>query len=297
MLFTDFNTATGYSGPSVLRLLRMNCGQEKHGDLYNPAPNGCYMMQDLRKDGYRTFTALNHNGVYGNFTKEIEELGKGSPPIGNKGLSPIQLDFDKTPIYDDLQVLDRWLAARDKSGARRAALYYDTVTLHAGAHFVGEHFWWLDSRQKHYKECLLGMFKEYDKFFGQLASSGRNYVVIFVPEHGAALVGKPMQPADLREIPLPPITLVPVGVKLIGPAFSHDHSKERIVSKPTSWMALAYVISEMLKNKSMSWIKHIPETPYVSEGANNLRIVKMGGGYYLKEKGESWMKLPEADVK
>ena len=298
MLFTDFNTATGYSGPAAIRVLRSNCGQEKHGDLYNPAPAGCYLFENLRKDGYSTFTSLNHDGVYGNFTKEITELGKAAPPIGNQGLTARQLDFDKSPVYDDLQVLDRWLAVRNKSGAARAALYYDTVTLHAGAHFVGERFWWLKSRQTHYKECLVGMFNELGQFFGQLSASGRNYVVIFVPEHGAALVGKSIQPADLREIPLPPITRVPVGIKLIGPAFSRVPSGQMVISKPTSYLALTYVLSELLKNVPVSKIDigNIPETPYVSEGQND-RIVLMGDGYYLKEKGKSWVKLPDADVR
>ncbi len=298
MLFTDFNTATGYSGPAAIRVLRSTCGQEKHGDLYNPAPDGCYLFESLRKNGYQAFTALNHDGVYGDFSKEIVTLGKAAPPMGDQGLSPRQLDFDKSPVYDDLQVLDKWLAVRNKSGAARAALYYDTVTLHAGAHFVGEKFWWLKSRKTHYKECLVGMMQELDQFFGQLAASRRNYVVIFVPEHGAALVAKSIQPADLREIPLPSITLDPVGIKFIGPAFSHVPPGQRIISKPTSYTAFTYVISELLKNVPVSKIdlKNIPETPYVSEGQNN-KIVQMGNSYYLKEKGKSWVKLPEEDVK
>jgi cellulose synthase operon protein YhjU len=298
MLFTNFNTATGYSGPSAIRLLRGACGQEKNEDLYNPASEECYLFENFRKIGYRTFTVLNHDGGYDDFSKQIVSLGRADPPIGNKELSASQLDFDQSPVYDDLQVLEKWFAIRNKSGAARAVLYYNTVTLHAGAHRFGEALWWLKSRKTHYKECLLGMFKEFDRFFGELAASGRNYMVIFVPEHGAALAGKNIQPADLREIPLPSITLVPVGIKLVGPGFPHPRSGPRIISKPTSFLALTYVISEMLKNVPISRInpENIPETPYVSEGENN-QIVRKGNEYYLKEKGKSWVKLPAMDVR
>lgn len=47
LLFTQFNSATAYSGPASIRLLRASCGQTSHHDLYQPAARQCYLFDDL----------------------------------------------------------------------------------------------------------------------------------------------------------------------------------------------------------------------------------------------------------
>src|SRR5690625_1722046 len=39
IIFERFNAATSYSSPAVLRLLRANCGQQPHANLYEPTDN------------------------------------------------------------------------------------------------------------------------------------------------------------------------------------------------------------------------------------------------------------------
>ncbi|MDC6625665.1 cellulose biosynthesis protein BcsG, partial [Leclercia adecarboxylata] len=41
VVFDRFNSATSYSGPAAIRLLRASCGQPRHQALYEPAPEQC----------------------------------------------------------------------------------------------------------------------------------------------------------------------------------------------------------------------------------------------------------------
>jgi len=75
ILFTKFNGATTYSGPAAIRVLRGACGQPSHAALYSPAPQGCYVMHDLHRAGFRLSFALNHNGKFGDFIGEVRNDG------------------------------------------------------------------------------------------------------------------------------------------------------------------------------------------------------------------------------
>ncbi|MEI9292520.1 cellulose biosynthesis protein BcsG, partial [Pseudomonas aeruginosa] len=44
--FKNFNSATSYSGPAAIRLLRASCGQTSHTNLYQPANNDCYLFDN-----------------------------------------------------------------------------------------------------------------------------------------------------------------------------------------------------------------------------------------------------------
>ena len=61
-LFTNFSGVVSYSGPAAIRLLRANCGQTSHADLYKPAPQDCYLLSALQQGGYTPQVALNHDG-------------------------------------------------------------------------------------------------------------------------------------------------------------------------------------------------------------------------------------------
>src|SRR5690606_6826155 len=52
MQFKHFNSATSYSGPAAIRLLRASCGQPSHTNLSPQACNDCYLFDNLAKLGF-----------------------------------------------------------------------------------------------------------------------------------------------------------------------------------------------------------------------------------------------------
>jgi len=301
-LFTDFNSATTYSGPAAIRLMKANCGQARHGDLYNEAGADCYLFDALERAGFKVDFALNHDGVYGGFAEEARSLGHMRSPIESKdGLKPAYAMFDNSPVYGDYAVLERWWKARLAAGPKPVALYYNTVTLHDGVHRQGEADWWAKDKPSWYKTRLKGLFSDMAMFMELLESSGRNVVVVFVPEHGAALGGSNVQGPGLRDMPLPDITRVPVGVKLIGRGYGRGPSDGIAISKPTSYLALSFMLSEFLaespfdKNDGrMPGLAPLPETDFVSSTEGD-EIVRKGADYFLFGKEKKWIRLSVKD--
>lgn len=301
LLFTNFNTVSSYTNPSAIRLLRAGCGQSKHEELYQNARNECYILEALRGQGYETYAAIDNVAPSYHFVEDIMKYGRADKPIEISDLTVLQIDFDDTPIYDDLAILDRWWNTRLLSGARKAALYMDITTLHGGAHWANDAQWWEKERSTLYREFAQHLFANLDTFFKTLSESGKNAVVIFLPEHGMALRGSRIQPPDIREIPLPSITTVPVGVKFIGKGFSPLPERQVIVSKPTSYYAYAYLLSAFLSSPRFeretlltdNVINGIPETLFVSENAASL-IVKKDADFFYYGKEKKWEKLPRS---
>jgi len=298
-VFTDFNSATAYSNPSAIRLLRSNCGQPRHDALYNDAPGGCYLFDALRARRYETYFTLNHDGQYGHFAEEVKRLGHLDEPLKPTGL-PIQAyDFDGSPIFDNYTVLKKWWTIRQESKSSHAAVYYNTISLHDGAHWAGEKDWWKRNRTDQYREFAQKLFGDITKFFDLMTSSGRNAVILFVPEHGMSLRGSTLQAPGLRDIPLPQITVVPVGIKLIGKGLDRATVQEQMISKSTSYLSLAYLLASFLKqNPFLSGkstfkevIDKIPETDFVAEN-QGIRIVEKGAQYFLYGKEKKWITLP-----
>ncbi len=300
-LFTAFNSATTYSGPAAIRLMRANCGQERHAALYNEAPEDCYLFDKLAQMGFRVDFALNHNGVYGGFAKEAQSLGHMRAPLQSQdGLRPAYLMFDGSPVYDDYAVLGKWWRMRLSEGPGPVALYYNTVTLHDGIHRQGEKNWWAKDKTSEYRTRLAGLLGGLTRFMGLLESSGRNVVVVFVPEHGAALGGSRIQAPGLRDMPLPDITLVPVGVKLIGKGYAP--APGAVISKPASYLALSFMLSRFIaespfdKNdeKIQDLAASVPATDFVSSTEGD-EIVKKGEDYFLFGKEKKWIRLSIKD--
>ena len=154
-IFANFNTATTYSGPSVIRLLRGTCGQPRHHDLYKNQPNECYLFRSLEYAGFSTYVAMNHDGKYGDFASQIRRNGLAdSPPMPVDNL-PLYLQmFDNSPIYDDSATLEKWWEGRMASNKEAVAVYYNTVTLHDGTHKSDDKEWWKRDRKYQYKEYL-----------------------------------------------------------------------------------------------------------------------------------------------
>lgn len=298
--FTQFNSATSYSNPAALRLMRANCGQPEHSSLYSEAPSGCYLLENLRNLGYKTYTAFDHDGKYMNFAQQIGIWGKADAAMDTSDIAIQQYNFDGSPLFDDLDILRKWLKVRGASEAKKAALYLNIVSMHGGSHRADQAEWWKKERPVLYKESALKLFGDLDTFFREVSATGRNTVVLFVPEHGMALKGSRFQGADLRDIPLPSITTVPVGIKLIGKGYPLIPAGQEIISKPTSYLALSYMLSNLFKNFGNgkllpeNVITKVPETAYVSENESNL-IIKKDTDYFLYGKDMKWTRLsPEA---
>jgi hypothetical protein len=302
VLFTQFNSVTTHSNPSAIRLLRSGCGQSPHDALYRPTREDCYLSDGLAKGGYRTYLALNHDGVYGGFVEEVVRLGHADPPT-DRGQAPIRgLDFTGEPVYDDYAVLANWWRHRRAHPSERAMLYYNTITLHDGGRRAGDRDWWTRDRSAQYAEFVRALFQDFERFFALIEADGGRAAVVVVAEHGLALRGSRVQPAGLREVPLPSITTVPAGIRLIGPGwFRGDRPGQRVVERPTSYLAIANLLARLTGRATLSleeadlaqltdWI---PSTEFVSENQGAV-VVRDGNRYLAKGRtsGMRWTELP-----
>lgn len=294
ILLTRFNTVSAYSGPAVIRLLRSTCGQPSHTSLYSPAPDKCFLMESLKRSGFEPALAMNHDGHFDKFLQIIQTQGRlNVPPFPLNGLTVDQYAFDDSPIYDDLSVLTHWLESRQKSKSPRVALFYNTASLHDGNHLIGEHAK-LNSRQN-FKIRLEKLLDNLEALFQSIEKSGRRAIVAMIPEHGAALRGDKMQIAGLREIPSSSITLVPVGIKVIGADLQRAGLPLQI-DKPSSYLAVSHIVARLLEkppfaNKTFlpsDYATDLPVTPFVSQ---NDEVVMVGykQRYYLRQDASEWL--------
>lgn len=299
-VFTKFNSAVTYSGPASLRVLYGTCGQMRHGSLYNKPDPECYAFPNLEKAGYYTTAVLNHDGVYGNFSKSLEERSGLSGKIDNNILAtaPVHMtSFDGTPIYNDNALLSQWWQQRQKRGTVPVAMYYNSISLHNGNKVPG-----LDSHSSldTYKPRLEKLFSDFDQFLTELENTGRPVVVILVPEHGAALRGDKVQASGLRDIPSPHITLVPAAIKIIGgssPA-TQGGKAPLIIDKPMSYFGLYSLLNELLKKSPYDSsspalaerVKILETTPFVSANSGMIVIPNAAkNGYLLKSGTNPWV--------
>jgi cellulose synthase operon protein YhjU len=302
-LFTNFNSVTSYSGPAVIRLLQANVGQRNHNEIHKKDTAKSSMLFDsLESIGYDNYVVMSHDGKYGDYIKSIKANGlQHATFLLPDKQSPTAIFFDeKTPLFSDYAMMKKWFDARQGSKSERAALYYNSVLLHAGSHWVGEKSWTSRDKQDQYKEVSSVLLKDVKKFIDLLKSSKRNTVLVFVSEHGRALTGSAFQPPDLRDIPLPKITKVPVGIKFIGPKFNNAKTQQQVISKPTSYFALASLLSKFVENSPFGNSAlsaedvafKVPKTDFVSENEFN-RIVEMEGKYFYSGKNKKWKELTQ----
>lgn len=138
VVFSQFNSATAYSGPASIRLLRASCGQTSHQGLYQPANRECYMFDNLANLGLKSQLIMNDSGVFGNYLKEVREEGDiQSQLLSQQGISHQITSFDGEPIYNDLELLNRWLSGTTQQGAARSATFFNVIPLHDGNRLVG----------------------------------------------------------------------------------------------------------------------------------------------------------------
>ncbi|HDL7800269.1 cellulose biosynthesis protein BcsG [Yersinia enterocolitica] len=294
ILFKNFNSATAYSGPASIRLLRASCGQSSHKDLYQPQDQQCYLFDNLAKLGFTSQLMMDHSGVFGNYLQNIQDDGNmRAPMMSQKGISNQLASFDGEPIYNDLELLNRWLEQQKNGGDTRSATFMNIIPLHDGNRFVGT------NKTADYRSRAQTLFDQLNTFLEELEKSGRKVMVVVVPEHGAALVGDKMQMSGLRDIPSPSITHIPVGIKLIGMKAPQPASPV-VVSAPSSYLAISELVSRMVDGKvfttpSVDWqtlTQGLPETAVISENDNAI-VMQYQGKPYIRLNGGDWVPYPQ----
>jgi cellulose synthase operon protein YhjU len=288
VLFSDFNSAATYSGPAVIRLLRGNCGQRRHGDLYGNDSQQCFTFDALRQAGFDSQWLMNHDGHYDNFRDDVAMRGGlGAQPLDYRRAAITMHSFDNTPIHDDYDVLSHWWSQRLVAETPQVALYYNSISLHDGNKVPGG-----GGSQQTYPRRAAKVLDEIDRFVAVLESSGRKVVVVMVPEHGAALSGDSAQISGMREIPTPQITRVPVGVKFIGMA----SGEQQVVKQPTSYLGLMAMLSKTMAQyragaalNVADLVSDLPATPFVAEN-EEFAIMQYGAHYYSRSADGVWVR-------
>jgi cellulose synthase operon protein YhjU len=293
VLFTHFNSAASYSGPAAIRLLRANCGQTTHRDLYAAAAPDCYLIAGLEHAGFEPHWLMNHDGHFGDFYADVRlRGGVDVAPESNAGAAITQYAFDGTPLYGDYSVLSRWWAARLKNPVQRQVLYYNTISLHDGNRLKGAA---MGSAKESFLTRARTLFSDLRRFMDLIGASHRRVVFVLVPEHGAELQGERRQIQGLREVPSAAITQVPVGVALIG-GEAQDHQAQQSIDAPVSYLALAEVFARMLAsdpfaaaagNDKRSWFQKLPETLPVAENENTV-VIEAGGTQQMQTPDGHW---------
>ncbi|MEW5290479.1 cellulose biosynthesis protein BcsG [Erwinia papayae] len=294
VVLNNYNSATGYSGPAGIRLLRASCGQASHASLYQPADQRCYLFDNLAKLGFKSELMMDHTGVFGDYLKELRDDGHLQAPLmAQNGINAAWSSFDSSPVLNDAEVMQRWLAERQKSHDPRSATFYNLIPLHDGTRELGS------TKTAAWQPRARQLFDQLDAFLTRLDKSGRKVMVIVAPEHGAALEGDKMQMPGLRDIPSPAITHVPVGIMFAGMKAPHQQQPLQ-VDAPTSLLALSDLISRVVDgqvfnaaNVSMSALtENLPQSPVVSENDNAVVILYQGKPW-VRLNGGDWVAWPQ----
>lgn len=288
--FTNFNSAASYSGPAAIRLLRGNCGQTPHNQLYDAVDRACLVMDGLQDAGFEPQWLMNHDGHFGNFFADVHE--RGGMPVqleDSSGATVAQRSFDNTPVYDDYSVLSRWWQKRLANASPRVALYYNTISLHDGNRVEGKS---LSASSYATRLTLFG--NNIEHFLEDLQRSQRHVLVVFIPEHGAAVHGDRRQIQGLREIPTPAITHVPVGVVLINAA-KPTNAAPASIDSPSSYLAVNELLSRFIADNPFaksslslsSYLRGLPQTDSYAENEGTL-VVQQGDQAMMRTPDGAW---------
>ncbi|ARQ88603.1 cellulose synthase [Stenotrophomonas maltophilia] len=299
VVFDDFNSATAYSGPAAIRLLRASCGQTSHTGLFDPVPAECQLFSNLQRLGFQSELAMNHDGHFDDFIGELHQYGGlQAQPMDISAFPTALVAFDKSPLRRDGDVLMAWWKQRLAESSQQVALFYNTISLHDGNRIVGADGRSNAADYKARAEMVLG---DMAGFVEAVERSGRRAMIVVVPEHGAALHGDRMQIPGMREIPSPSITHVPVGVKLIGMG-APAAGGPRHVPEPSSYLAVSELVSRVYALNAQSppsernWnslLKGLPQTPSVSEN-EGAKVIEYAGKPWLQLQGsQTWSPYPE----
>ncbi|CAG20123.1 cellulose biosynthesis protein BcsG [Photobacterium profundum] len=297
IMFDNFNSATSYSGPAVIRLLRANCGQEEHSQLFDDAAsNQCYLFENLADLGFQENLLMNHDGVFDSFLSLIKKDGKIETNLmPQEGLTPYQKGFDGASIFRDKDVLDRWWQERIENDSGQVVALYNTISLHDGNRIINNN---ASTSLISYKRRLNNLLDDLYSFFNELKASERNIVVMLVPEHGAGMRGDKMQISGMREIPAPSITHVPVGLKVFGKNIERT-GKNVHITAPSSYLAISSLVSNILDQNIYELatfdpeklVINLPETSVVAENSGTT-VMDINNKHYISLDGNTWSEYP-----
>ncbi len=299
VVLSNFNSGASYSGPAAIRLLRGTCGETPEARLYDPAPEGCLVMDGLQSVGFAPSWAMNHDGHFGNFFGDVRDRGGVTAPLeDNSGATPAQLAFDGAPVYSDYSVLSRWWAKRQANHAARVALYYNTISLHDGNRVLGG-----GHPDSSYGARLATFGSDIARFLDLVRASGRKVVVVLIAEHGAALAGDRRQIQGLREIPTSAIAHVPVAIALIN-AERPSPATQYKIDAPTSYPALNELLSRFITDNPFAkpaasldeYLATLPQSEFVAEN-NGTAVMQVGSHYMMRSPDGAWSSLDGIDTR
>lgn len=287
--FDEFNSATGYSGPALLRLLNGACGQPTHNDLYGERRTECEVMTRLGTLGYTQRLLMDHSGEYDNFLQSLRDKAGVTATLDHTKFPLRYMGFDDEEISDSLAVLRHWQRTQARSKDRRTVTLMNFIALHDGNRLPGR------GRSEPFKPRAKRMFDDLNTFMNELERSGRKVMLVVVPEHGAAVRGDKIQAPRLRDIPNLRITQVPTMVKFFG---LKDLPAEPIhVTGNTSYLALTSLIGKTLETDYFGkqggsvpledLVKDLPQTNPVSENGQ-AQVLKYKDREYVRLNGGEW---------
>ncbi|RUO19649.1 cellulose biosynthesis protein BcsG [Aliidiomarina iranensis] len=251
ILLSNFYTGSSYSGPATLRLLQASCGHVPHSQLFEPEAS-CTINEQLSALGFESEIRMNHTGAFDNYLSQIRELGgMGDAPFVPPEQFPIAMTgFDQSPIRADSAVLGDWLGSL---GDSRKFTFYNTTSLHDGNRLPG----FRGNSIASYRARVNTLLDDTLQLFAEIEASGRNVLVVMVPEHGAGLQGDRFQLPGMREIPTPALTHVPVLFKLFGEGIEAGDLVQ--VGQPTGPSAISEVIYEIMRQQPFNGGDYRPE--------------------------------------
>jgi cellulose synthase operon protein YhjU len=297
IMFDNFNAATSYSGPAVIRLLRASCGQQEHSQLFKTAPTKeCYLFENLANLGFTENLLMNHDGVFDSFLDQIKQNGGlKSELMSQEGFIPYLKSFDGSEIYRDKSVLDRWWKQRLSNDNENVVALYNSISLHDGNRLLNG-----SSNEfiKGYRQRLSNLLDDLYAFFKELEDSKRNIIVALVPEHGAGMRGDKMQIPGMREIPAPTIVHTPVAIKIFGEGIERTGDAVHVKAQ-SSYLALSQLIDNILVKRiyqqgqfsAVELVANLPESGIVSQNSGSI-VIEVDGKYYVSLDGSSWMEYP-----
>lgn len=294
--FDNFSSAASYSGPAAIRVLRSTCGQTRHEDLYRKAAPECYLFNQLQQAGFTPEYLMNHDGHFGGFINDVRVNGGMPAALDDITGVPVAMHaFDGSEVYDDYAELSRWWQQRLNKPDTHVALYYNTMSLHDGNKLADRRS---PGAVESYRLRLTKLLDDVDRFFQLIAASGKRVVVVFVPEHGAALRGDKLQISGLREIPSPAIGLVPVGIKLFG--LPPAALAPQVINAPSSYLALSQLLATFNDNNPYEapalnladYVRDLPQTEFVAENEGTV-VMRQAGRYMMRNPDLSWTEYPQ----
>jgi cellulose synthase operon protein YhjU len=295
-VFENFNSATSYSGPAAIRLLRGKCGQTPHDALYSPTNNSCMLFEQLRNVGFEVEMGLNHDGRFQDFSKLVKtNLGSKTTELVAHDEVPAGVEaFDGSRVGRDGDYLRAWWNKRMQQSGPAVAYYYNSITLHDGNRLPNSKLNSLNS----YPLRLERMLNDIQSVLGEIRRSERKALVVVVPEHGAGLTGEFGQLVGLRELPTPAITKVPVFGYWVAPGYSSANTGPVTLKQSVSYTALSELLARWLaqtaeQQQKPAWpvlLSDLPSTRFVSQ-QGNITIMESQGSYWIKAPGTDWKML------